>query len=94
MSKAKLVDHLLETQSGKGLTRKAAQEMVDTMFLHIRMTILRRKEFRCSKFGQFHVIKRKKTKIQHPATGEILEVPSKKTVSFYASPVWTKKLNQ
>ncbi|MCB0272335.1 MAG: HU family DNA-binding protein [Bdellovibrionales bacterium] len=93
MSKQDLIEFLYKRQNHRGLTRKNIEDVVDTFFLHLSNMIVRRKEFSCPKFGNFQVQKRKKTKIRHPQTGEWMDVPSRKTISFYASPVLTKKVN-
>lgn len=94
MSKRELINHLYHQQSKRSLTRRNVEDVVDTFFLHLSSMILRRREYTCSKFGQFKVHKRNKMKIKHPQTGQWLDVPSKKNINFYASPVLKKKINQ
>jgi DNA-binding protein HU-beta len=81
MTKAELV-HVV---AGKGLTKKAAAELVDTLFETIAKSIKKEKRFSYPGFGTWSVRERKARMGRNPQTGEALKIKASKTVGFKPS---------
>ena len=81
MTKAELV-HVV---AGKGMTKKAAAEMVDALFETISKSIKKEKRFSYPGFGTWTVRERKARMGRNPQTGEALKIKASKTVGFKPS---------
>jgi DNA-binding protein HU-beta len=81
MTKAELV-HVV---AGKGMTKKAAAEMVDALFETISKSIKKEKRFSYPGFGTWTVRERKARMGRNPQTGEALKLKASKTVGFKPS---------
>ena len=81
MTKAELV-HVV---AGKGLTKKAAAEMVDALFDTLAKTIKKEKRFSYPGFGTWTVRERKARMGRNPQTGEAIKIKASKTVGFKPS---------
>jgi DNA-binding protein HU-beta len=81
MTKAELV-HVV---AGKGLTKKAAAEMVDALFDTISKSIKKEKRFSYPGFGTWTVRERKARMGRNPQTGAQLKIKASKTVGFKPS---------
>jgi DNA-binding protein HU-beta len=77
---------LIETVAGKGMTKKAAAELVDTLFLTIGKTIKKEGRFSYPGFGTWTVRARKARKGRNPQTGAEIKIKASKTVGFKPSP--------
>ena len=81
MNKAKLV----ETIAAKTDTKKAAMEIVDTIWDSIKASLKQEEDVAISGFGTFKVKRTKARTGRNPATGETIQIPAKKKVAFKAS---------
>ena len=81
MTKAELV-HVV---AGKGLTKKAAAEMVDALFDTVAKSIKKEKRFSYPGFGTWTVRERKARMGRNPQTGAQLKIKASKTVGFKPS---------
>ena len=81
MTKAELV-HVV---AGKGMTKKAAAEMVDALFDTIAKSIKKEKRFSYPGFGTWTVRERKARMGRNPQTGAQLKIKASKTVGFKPS---------
>jgi DNA-binding protein HU-beta len=81
MTKAELV-HVV---AGKGLTKKAAAEMVDALFDTVAKSIKKEKRFSYPGFGTWTVRERKARMGRNPQTGEAIKIKASKTVGFKPS---------
>ncbi len=81
MTKAELV-HVV---AGKGLTKKASAELVDSLFETIGKAIKKEKRFSYPGFGTWTVRERKPRMGRNPQTGEAIKIKASKTVGFKPS---------
>lgn len=81
MNKAQLV----ETVAGKTETKKAAQEIVDTVWDSIKGSLKKEEDVAISGFGTFKVKRTKARTGRNPKTGETIQIPAKKKIAFRAS---------
>ena len=81
MTKAELV-HVV---AGKGMTKKAAAEMVDALFETVAKSIKKEKRFSYPGFGTWTVRERKARMGRNPQTGEAIKIKASKTVGFKPS---------
>ena len=81
MTKAELV-HVV---AGKGMTKKAAAEMVDALFDTIAKSIKKEKRFSYPGFGTWTVRERKARMGRNPQTGAAIKIKASKTVGFKPS---------
>ena len=81
MTKAELV-HVV---AGKGLTKKNAAELVDTLFDTVAKAIKKEKRFSYPGFGTWTVRERKARMGRNPQTGEAIKIKASKTVGFKPS---------
>ena len=81
MTKAELV-HVV---AGKGLTKKAAAEMVDALFDTVAKSIKKEKRFSYPGFGTWTVRERKARMGRNPQTGAAIKIKASKTVGFKPS---------
>lgn len=85
MTKAELIEKL-HKGSGKGLSKKALQEVVDELFDHIAKSVKKDKRFAYPGFGTWQVRKRAARVGRNPKTGEEIKINASKTVTFRPSP--------
>jgi len=81
MNKAKLVEII----AAKTDTKKAAMEIVDTIWDSIKASLKKEEDVAISGFGTFKVKETKARAGRNPATGETIQIPAKKKVAFKAS---------
>ena len=81
MTKAELV-HVV---AGKGMTKKAAAEMVDALFDTVAKSIKKEKRFSYPGFGTWTVRERKARMGRNPQTGAAIKIKASKTVGFKPS---------
>lgn len=78
-------NQLIEKVSKKAhLTKRAAQEAVNSIFDLIRDNLVRGEKTIITGFGTFLVRSRAARKGRNPQTGETIQIPSKKLPSFTA----------
>lgn len=93
MTKAALVDKVVSGVSKKvDISKKAAAEVIDTLFAEVANAIRKEKRFSFPGFGTFSVRSRKGRKGRNPRTGEEIRIKPSKTVAFKAAPQLKKKL--
>ena len=88
MTKAELI-HVV---AGKGLTKKAAAELVDALFDTVAKSIKKEKRFSYPGFGTWTVRERKARMGRNPQTGEAIKIKASKTVGFKPSATLKKGL--
>ncbi|MCK4917698.1 MAG: HU family DNA-binding protein [Candidatus Omnitrophica bacterium] len=81
MNKAQLIDLVAE----KTVTKKDAIVAIDTLLNAIKDSLKNEEDVSVSGFGTFKVKTTKARTGRNPKTGESIEIPSKKKVSFKAS---------
>ncbi len=80
MTKAELVDAVAART--EGLTKKAAQEVVELLFATIGKAVKKDGRFYYPGFGTWTVRARKARKGRNPQTGEVIKIKASKTVGF------------
>jgi DNA-binding protein HU-beta len=73
---------LIQTVAGKTMTKKAAAELVDALFVTIGKTIKKEGRFMYPGFGTWTVRARKARKGRNPQTGAEIKIKASKTVGF------------
>ena len=81
MNKAGLID----TVAAKTATKKEAQEIVDTIWDTIKLSLKKQEDVAISGFGTFKVKQTKARMGRNPKTGETIQIPAKKKVAFRVS---------
>ncbi len=82
MNKQDLIKALIDEQ---GLSRLAAENSVNKVFVKIEDAIARGEEVRISGFGTFKRVETKARTCRNPHTGEAVEVPAGHKVKFKVS---------
>ena len=85
MTKAELIERVAK-DAGPGVSKRKVAEIVESVFENLHKGIRRDKRFSYPGFGTWLVRKRKKRKGRNIATGEIIDIPATKTVTFKPSP--------
>ena len=80
--KSDLVDKVYEAV---GFTRQEAAEAVDILFDQIKIALGRGEDVRVTGFASFNVRKRKARIARNPRTGETVNIPQRKALTFKAS---------
>jgi nucleoid DNA-binding protein len=81
MNKAQLIDAV----AAKTATKKEAQEIVDTIWDTIKGSLKKQEDVAISGFGTFKVKQTKARMGRNPKTGETIQIPAKKKISFKVS---------
>lgn len=76
------------------LTRKRANELVESLIEIMKQTLQKGEDIRIYGFGKFHVRFRWARKARDLGTGKPIIIPSNHTVVFKCSPKLRKKLNK
>ncbi len=85
MTKAELIERVAK-DLGPGVTKKLATQMVESVFEHLHKAIRKDKRFTYPGFGTWTIKKRKPRKGRNPKTGEVIQIPQTKTVTFKPAP--------
>ena len=80
MTKADLINTV--ASHGDGMTKKAAVELVDALFLTLGKTIKKEGRFSYPGFGTWTVRARKARMGRNPQTGQAIKIKASKTVGF------------
>lgn len=91
MTKAEIISILAE---GTGLTRTETAAVIDGLIATMRYTLKKEETVEIRGIGSFKVIQRKARQVRNPNSGQLLEVPSHKTLKFKVSSDLKKYLNQ
>jgi DNA-binding protein HU-beta len=68
-----------------GVSKAQATKALNSLLSGIEKALGRGEKVTFVGFGSFHVIRRKERKGRNPRTGEMINIPSKKTVKFVPS---------
>ncbi len=80
MTKSELVERLLEANSL--LTRKDSEIIIDIVFDSIRNALKSGEKVEIRGFGSFTIRQRGPREARNPKSGEMVEIPAKKTPFF------------
>ncbi|HUJ29104.1 MAG TPA: HU family DNA-binding protein [Myxococcales bacterium] len=80
MTKADLIETI--AAQGHGMTKKAAGELIDTLFATVGKTIKKDGRFFYPGFGTWTVRQRKARMGRNPQTGAAIKIKASKTVGF------------
>ncbi len=81
MTKNELIEKVAKKAS---LTKRAAQDAVNSTFNLVRDSLVRGEKVVISGFGTFLIRSRSARRGRNPQTGEIIQIPSKKLPGFTA----------
>jgi DNA-binding protein HU-beta len=84
MTKAELIERVAK-DSGPTVSKKHVGELVELVFEHLYKAIRKDKRFTYPGFGTWSVKKRKARKGRNPKTGETIQIPVGRKVSFKPS---------
>jgi integration host factor subunit alpha len=91
MTKAEIIESV---NKKVGLSKRESTRIVDTVFDIIKATLEREENVKISGFGNFVVRKKRSRRGRNPQTGQEIEISSRKVLTFKASPVLKRALNQ
>ena len=86
MTKAELVDQVVKSSKGMNLSKKAAAEILDSVFDEVGKAIKKDTRFSYPGFGTFTVKRRAARKGRNPRTGAEIRIKASKTVGFKPAP--------
>ena len=73
---------LIQAVAAEGLTKKAAAELVDTLFAAIGRAVKKDGRFTYPGFGTWTIRSRKARRGRNPQTGEEIKIKASRTVGF------------
>jgi len=91
MTKAEIIESVYEKV---GLSKKEANTIVELVFETIKSNLEKGEKVKISRFGNFVVRKKRNRRGRNPQTGSEIEITARKVLTFKASPVLKKALNQ
>ena len=91
MTKADLVDSIYEKI---GLSKKESIQIVELVFEIMRSELEKGKKVKISGFGNFNVKNKNIRRGRNPQTGDAIEISARNVLTFKASPVLKKALNE
>ncbi len=91
MTKAEIISILAE---GTGLTKNETAALIDGLIATMRYALKNEETVEIRGIGTFKVVQRKARQIRNPNSGQLIEVPSHKTLKFRISSDLKKYLNQ
>jgi len=86
VTKDELIETVMNTCKGNGLTKRLTNDIMNNAFSVIGKAIKKDKRFSYPGFGTFTVRKRKARMGRNPQTGEKIKINASKTVGFKPSP--------
>src|SRR5262245_7156268 len=92
MTKAEFIDQVVKTSEEMDLTKKAAGELIDSIFNIVGRAIKKDGRFSYPGFGTFTMKKRAARKGRNPRTGTEIRIKASKTVGFKPAPSLKKTL--
>ena len=93
MTKAEFIDQVVKSSADDtDLTKKAAGELIDSLFGIVGKAIKKDGRFSCPGFGTFTMKKRAARKGRNPRTGTEIRIKASKTVGFKPAPTLKKSL--
>jgi len=81
VTKSEFVDQVAQDAS---LSKKEAEQAVDTVLSAIQTTLSRGGEVAFTGFGKFHVAQRSARQGKHPRTGQPIHIPASRVPRFSA----------
>ena len=84
LTKEKLTDELYEKV---GLSKREADDFVDSFFDEIRTTLVRNEGVKLSSFGNFELRDKRQRVGRNPKTGEEKLITARRVVSFHPSAI-------
>ena len=90
MLKKDLIDLVVEYHQ---MQKKQAEGIVDILFQEMVRALEKGEEVRITDFGTFKQAERAARTGRNPKTGEKIEIPAKKTITFKISKALKEKLN-
>ena len=84
MTKADLIEKV--QQEKPDLSKKAASDLLDTIFENISKAVKKDRRFSYPGFGTFTLTERAARKGRNPRTGEEIKIKKSKTVKFKPAP--------
>ena len=90
MTKADLVDSIYEKI---GLSKKESIQIVELVFEIMRSELEKGNKVKISGFGNFNVRDKNIRRGRNPQTGDAIEISASSVLTFKASPVLKKALN-
>ncbi len=91
MTKADVIEYVYEKV---GLSKKESTKIVELVFEIIKDALERGEKIKISRFGNFVVREKRTRRGRNPQTGQEIEISSRRVLTFKASPVLKKALNQ
>ncbi|MCB9637847.1 MAG: HU family DNA-binding protein [Myxococcales bacterium] len=92
MTKAELIDKVIGDVGSDKLTKKLTEELIEATFEAMKDALLKEGRFSYPSFGTFTVKERATRKGRNPQTGQEIEIPASKTVSFKPAPKFKESL--
>lgn len=90
MTKAEFISAIKE--QGIDLSKRELENVVNVVFETMRAELLRNERFAFPGFGTFTVTKRAPRKGRNPRTGETIDIPASRGVSFKPAPAFKDEL--
>jgi len=91
MTKAEIIESV---NKKVGLSKRESTRIVDTVFDIVKATLEREENVKISGFGNFVVRRKRSRRGRNPQTGQEIEISARKVLTFKASPVLKRALNQ
>jgi integration host factor subunit alpha len=91
MTKSEIIESVYEKV---GLSKKEANTIVELVFETIKSNLENGEKVKISRFGNFVVRQKRNRRGRNPQTGSEIEISARKVLTFKASPVLKKALNQ
>jgi len=90
MTKAELIENVYEKV---GFSKKDSSDLVELIFEMIKESLSQSEKIKISGFGNFNIRSKKLRRGRNPQTGEEIEISARSVLTFKASPVLKKVLN-
>lgn len=95
MTKSELINavNAAAAENGIELTKKATGDLIDLLFDTVAGVIQEQERFSYPNFGTFSVKHRKAREGRNPRTGDPIEIPASKSISFKPAPTLKDRVN-
>src|SRR5215203_1883544 len=90
MTKANLIDHVVEATKG---TKKEAEQVIDAVLASITDALVKGEKVDLRGFGSFQVSGKKERQGRNPRTGEAMTIAARNVAVFKPSKELTSRLN-
>ncbi|MBN2466883.1 MAG: integration host factor subunit alpha [Deltaproteobacteria bacterium] len=91
MTKADIVENIYEKV---GLSKEESARIVELLLEIMKQTLEQGDKIKISGFGNFMVRQKRSRRGRNPQTGEEIEISARKVLTFKASPILKKALNE